>query len=90
MGFRIKRGLRLTEAQQAYIWALSRLYTGLPPEWQREIRKQCKKSAGDYAQALLEFVTTDKTATEICMRHYMGRSTLYRCVKRYYENFPMP
>ena len=43
---------------------------------------------GEYYQALFEFVTTDASATALAMRHHMDKTTLYRKVRKYYENFP--
>lgn len=87
MGFRAKRGVDLPEDEQAYIWAVSRLYRKLGRTEREKIRTLCEKSAGEYSRALLEFVTTDQTATAICLKHSISRATLYRCVQRYYEGF---
>ena len=45
-------------------------------------------SARALYQALFEFVTTDATATAVCMKHCLSKSTLHRMVRRYYEDFP--
>lgn len=47
-----------------------------------------RKMMQDRYQALFEFVTTDATATAVCMKHCLSKSTLHRMVRRYYEDFP--
>ena len=87
MGFKIKSGVNLSYEEQAYIWAYSRLYKRLCAAERAKIRALCQKSAGAYAEALLDYVTTDDTATRICLRHNISRATLYRCVQKYYMGF---
>lgn len=85
--FRFKRSIPVGYDRQGYIYFVSRLFQDLPERQQREILAVCRESGGEYSGALLEFVTTDATATEICMRHNVSRSTLERAVRRYYVNF---
>lgn len=85
--FRFKRSVPVSYDRQGYIYFISRLFRELPQERRREILELCRVSGGEYAGALLEFVTTDANATEICMRHNLSRSTLERAVRRYYVNF---
>ena len=85
--FRFKRSVPVSYDRQGYIYFASRLFRELPERQRREILDLCRESGGEYAGALLEFVTTDATATEICMRHHVSRSTLERAVRRYYVNF---
>ena len=73
--------------RQGYIYFVSRLYKELPQDDQEHIRRLCAECGGEYRDALFEFVTTDASATALCMRHYISKPTLYRCVKKYYENF---
>ena len=86
--FRYKRGVNVGYERQGYIYFISRLYRELAPKDKQTIRELCKTCGGEYEAALFEFVTTDATATAIASKHYLGRRTLYRAVKRYYENFP--
>lgn len=88
MSFRYKRGIRLPQRRQEYIYAASRLYCELNPERQAVIRRLCDDAGGEYADALLEFVTTDASATALEMRHHVSKATLYRAVRRYYMKFP--
>lgn len=87
--FRYKSGINVSYNRQGYIYFTSRRYNELPPEEQQEIISLCLASGGEYYQALFEFVTTDVTATALCLRHHVSKSTLYRCVRKYYEGFPL-
>jgi len=90
--FRFKRAVNVSYNRQGYIYFLSRSYKRLRQRDRERIRKHCEKVAGKNAEnmeALFEFVTTDDTATAICLRHYIGsKTTLDRLVKIYYETFP--
>ena len=86
--FRYKRGVKLDYDLQGYIYFVSRMYKELPAEDQQAILNLCLACGGEHYQALFEFVTTDSTATELSAKHYLSRETLYRAVRRYYENFP--
>lgn len=86
--FRYKRGVKADYNRQGYIYFVSRMYKDLPPEDQQTILNLCLECGGEHYQALFEFVTTDAPAAELSARHYLSRETLYRAVRRYYENFP--
>jgi len=87
--FRYKSGIRVHYNRQGYIYFASRLYSEMPPDAQKKIEKLCYDAAGpQYCCALLEFVSTDADATYIERKHHLSRSTLYRCVRQYYERFP--
>ena len=88
MAFRYKPAVRVGYARQGYIYFKSLIYNDLNPEEKRRIMLLCKESGGEYYRALFEFVTTQDGTTVICLRHYIGKTTLFRMVKRYYENFP--
>lgn len=85
--FRFKSGVKVDYNRQGYIYFTSRLYKELRPEAQQRILNLCIEHGGEYYQALFEFVTTDATATALCMKHYISKMTLYRAVRKYYENF---
>ena len=74
--------------RQGYIYFKSRRYSDLCEDEQRKIVDLCIKSGGENYKALFEFVTSDATATQVSMKYYIGKATLYRMVKRYYESFP--
>lgn len=86
--FRAKRGIKASYERQGYIYFVSRLYKDLSEQDRRRIRELCKECGGEHYRALFEFVTTDTTATALALKHYLSKKTLYRAVRRYYENFP--
>ncbi|MGI5987737.1 MAG: hypothetical protein ACOX7M_06300 [Dysosmobacter sp.] len=86
--YRYKRGVKADYNRQGYVYFVSRRFEHLTPARKRKIRELCADAGGEYEDALFEFVTTDTTATAICMKHYVSKATLYRAVKRYYEAFP--
>lgn len=85
--FRFKRSIPVNYDRQGYIYFTSRIFRDLPERKRQEILDLCQECGGEYRDALLEFVTTDATATEICMKHNVSRSTLERAVRRYYTRF---
>ena len=86
--FRFKKAVKVPYDRQGYIYFASRLYKELSGAQQQKILNLCSACGGEYHQALFEFVTTDATATEVCLAHHLSRSTLERAVRRYYERFP--
>ena len=86
--FRFKRGVKVDYNRQGYIYFVSRRYRELPQKEQKTILNLCITHGGEHYQALFEFVTTDASATELSMKHYLARKTLYRAVRKYYEGFP--
>ena len=87
--FRYKPSINRTMEEQGVIYWRSRMYRSLPPDRQARIRDLCVEAGGEYADAVLEFVSTDAGATAIGMRHNLSRETLDRAVRRYYEAFPV-
>lgn len=85
--FRIKRSVPVSYDVQGYIYFTSRLYRSLPAADRKRIRRLCKNAGGEYAAALLEFVTTDAGAVAVCQKYYISQSTLERAVRRYYIAF---
>lgn len=87
--FRYKRGIRCSYRRQAYIYGVSANYRDLTEKQQETIRNLCGRAGGWYAEALFEYVTQEKTATAVCLKHHIASTTtLYACVKKYYEMFP--
>lgn len=86
--YRYKRGIKCSYDRQGYIYFTSRNYRFLRPEQKATIREMCRKAGGEHREALFCFVTSDKSATEVCMEHFLSKATLYRAVQRYYEDFP--
>lgn len=88
VGFRYKKGIRVGYNQQGWIYFHCLQYKRLPRREQEKIRKHCREVGGEYAAALLEFVTSEKGYSGICMKHDLSTATLYRLVKKFYEGFP--
>ena len=86
--FRFKSGVKADYNRQGYIYFTSRRYRELDEAAQQKILNLCLEHGGESYQALFEFVTTDATATAVCMKHCLSKSTLHRMVRRYYEDFP--
>ena len=86
--FRFKSGVNADYDRQGYIHFTSRQYKRMSKEDQKKIIELCKDSGGEYCDALLEFVTTEISVTALTLKHYISKATLYRLVKKYYENFP--
>ena len=87
--FRYKPSINRTMEEQGVIYWRSRMYRSLPPDKKVQIRYLCAEAGGEYADAVLQFVSTDTGATAISLRHNLSRETLDRCVRRYYEKFPV-
>ena len=87
--FREKKSVDVSYNRQGYIYFKSLLYKELDEREKENIRWLCRKCGGEYADALFAFVTTDKTATSICLRWNLSKRTLYRAVAKYYEMFPL-
>ena len=86
--FRYRSSIGVSYNRQGYIYFVSQQYGELSEKAQKKILNLCIQCGGEYYKALFEFVTTDRAATEISMRHYISCETLYRLVRKYYESFP--
>ena len=86
--FKYKPGISVSYARQGYIYFKSLSYNTLSRSEREAIDELCLRVGGEHREALFTFVTTDTSATKICMENYLSKATLYRLVKRYYEEFP--
>lgn len=86
--FRYRKNIPLSYERQGYIYFTSRSYHRLGKKKQEKLRRLCGEAGGQYGGALFEFVTTDASATAVCLRHSISESSLYRVVRRYYLRFP--
>ncbi len=86
--FKFKAGINASYERQGYIYFKSLNYKMLSQKEKSAIDKLCISVGKEYSDALFKFVTTDTTATKICLEYYISKATLYRIVKRYYETFP--
>lgn len=85
--FRFKKSIPVSYNRQGYIYFRSLLYREMGKKAKEQIERACMES-GEHWKAVLEFVTTDQTATSICMKHHISQSTLERAVRTYYTSFP--
>lgn len=74
--------------RQGYIYFVSKNYDFLPSDKRVVIKELCRYCGGHYERALFEFVTMDKSAVSICMKHNISSATLYRMTNKYYKLFP--
>lgn len=88
MAFKYKKGVGGEYSRQGYIYFTSLCFRDLGERRKERIRRLCREVGGEYERALFEFVTTDTTATAICMKYNLSRSQLYRIVGEYYKHFP--
>lgn len=88
MVFRFKQGIKVSYKRQGYIYFTSLRYDELDEDKQRKIRKLCRECGGVHSKALFKAVTTETPDDLICDTHYIGKSTLYRMKREYYERFP--
>lgn len=86
--FRYKKSIKLPYSRQGYIHFISRRYKELPKAKREKIEAHCRRVGGEYWAALFEFVTSDAGGVAVSLRHYISEFTLYKLVKRYYEEFP--
>ncbi len=82
--FRFKKSIPLSYEDQGYIYFYSMRYQKLPKGGQELIEAVSLEAGGEYAAALLEFVTTDAGAAKVCGRHYLSEKSLERAVEKYY------
>lgn len=87
MTFRLKSNIKMSYDEQGYIFFISRRYKKLSQKEKDKIKKLCLLCGGEYYQALFEFVTTNASGAAICLKHYISKGTLYKMVRRYYEEF---
>lgn len=85
--FRFKRGIDVGYDLQGYIYFYSRMARRLGADAERRVLNLCIKCGGEYYRALWEYVISDRGAVAVCMRHYLSEATLWRMVKKYYEEF---
>ena len=87
--FKFRRGIRLSYERQGYIYFLCRRFSTLPKAQRDEIRALCRSAGGQYERALWRCVTTGAGMQRICNEEHVSTATLYRCLKRFYEGFPL-
>ena len=86
--FKEKTSIPLSYQRQGYIYFTCRAWEDLSDAQRRKIVQTAEQACGEYAPAVLRFVTTDESATRITAKYCLGTMTLYRAVKRFYLAFP--
>ena len=85
--FRFKRAVPVSYNRQGFIYFYSKRFADLTLDEQKIIKAVCRKAGGEHYNAVLKAVTTERSATAVCMRHNISESTLERAVSRYYVFF---
>ena len=86
--FRVKQSIPLPEARQGYIYYAMQRYAEMPQRKREIVDNLIEVCGGEYANALLVYLTTDESIEKICMRYYVSRQTLFRCARKFYMRFP--
>ena len=85
MAYRKLDGVKMPKKKQMLIRAICLNYDERP-KWEREkIQRLCQKCGGAYAAALFEVMTTEKSITELSLKHYISPSRLYELRRSFYE-----
>ena len=85
--FRYKKRIPVEYDRQGHIHFTTKRYKQLLPDEQKAIMKICREAAGDYAKAVLEYMSTDTPEVVICDKYHVSRATLERMVRRFYVAF---
>ena len=83
--FRYNECLGIPYDLQGHIYFHSKRYKQLEKEEKEVIDAACQWAGGQYANALKQYVTTNKKDVAVCQRFYMSRNTLLRTVANYYK-----
>ncbi len=85
--FRKKRGINLSYPMQGFICFSCLTYDAQPKNVKEKIKKLCQNVGGAHSEALFEFVTTEKSVTEISLKYYISETLLYNLRKKFYEGW---
>ncbi len=85
--FRKRRGISLSYPMQGFICFSCLTYDAQPISVKSKIDNLCDEIGGEYRDALFEFLTTEKTVTEISLKHYVSETKLYNLRKKFYESW---
>jgi len=87
--FRKNRGIKRSSPTPSFACVSSLTYDAQPKTVKNKINKLCDEIGGEFRDALFEFVTTEKTVTEISLKHYVSETKLYNMRKKFYESWRM-
>lgn len=85
MAFRKLRGVKAGYRRQVLVYALCKNYRTRPPEEKKLIRDNCQAAGGEYAEALFELLTTERSFSDICGSRAVSESTLIRVRRDFYN-----
>ncbi len=71
--------------EQALIYYTCATFESQSTAVRKRIVRLCDRAAGEYAPALLEFLTTKADFRCICVKYAIGDSTLERIRRKFYE-----
>ena len=87
MAFRRLMGVKMPYEQQVLVYAICRNYETQDRQTQDNILRLCREAGRQYAPALFELVTGDRTVESVAMEHYMSATVLYACRRKLYERW---
>lgn len=83
--FKWLRSVGKSYDEQALIYYTCATFNRQRAAVRKRIVRLCDRAAGEYAPALLEFLTTTADFRYICVKYAIGDSTLDRARKQFYE-----
>lgn len=63
----------------------AKLYNRLPAGERARIEARAREHCQETAEAVLEYIGSSRPIQQICMRHNISDSTLYRAAERFYR-----
>lgn len=85
--FKMLGTVRKSYEEQGEIYFTCVNYKKQPARVRERIRQLCREAAGDYATALLEFLTTGADWIYITQKYYISSSTLDRARTEFYNRW---
>jgi hypothetical protein len=83
--FKFFHGIPLGYNTQGLIYFICHNYKAMPGRTQRLVLDLCRACGGDNAEALFEFLTTDRPLPVIMQKYYIAsQTTIYRAVNKFY------
>ena len=87
--FRYRKSHNLTYNEQGLIYFVCHNYRRMPPGIKQKIEQRSKSACGCYWQAVLDYMTTDKSFIQICMQYYISESTLADNIAKFYKGWDL-
>lgn len=83
--FRFWPSVKKSYEEQGEIFFACRRYGTLPQEKQKRIDGLILKAGGEYADALREYLLTNKELQAVCRQRYISENTLRRRAMKFFE-----